>query len=398
MPGVTASGFEIKTIDQIRSAINARIAAAPLLGPELDTSDHSALGQHTGVMAGIFGELWELLALVYASMDPEAATAYSLTVLSSLTGTNRKGEDYSTVGVELNIDAGSTVPAGTRFSVNTRPDLVFALDEDVENSGGSPAVFESTATAVNPGPIVANAGTLTVIEASVAGLNSVTNPLDAEPGQLEESDITLRQRRYDMLALRGGSTLRAMGADLLDSETHPELDGIETVLGLENSTDSTNRDGVPAHSFEIVIDDGVSPSVDDDDIAQTIWDSKPAGIATFGDTTGTATDENGDTHPVRFSRREAINIYVQYTLSVGPTFPSDGYDQVDALILAKGDSLRIGDDIVYLQFRAAALGVTGVIDVPTFTIGITPSPVGTSNIAISARARGLFDSSRIAHP
>jgi hypothetical protein len=397
MAGVTATGFEAKTIDEIRAAIHQRIADAPELGPHLDVSDHSALGQLTGIMAGLFGELWELAQIVFASQDPDAATDYALTVLASLTGTARRGETRTRVAVTLNIDAGETVPAGSRASVSGRPDIVCELEADVTNPGGSSADLPGVMLAVTPGPVAINAGTLTVIDTPVGGWNSVTNALDGITGRAEDNDIVLRQRREDQLALRGGSTIRAICADLLDSDAHPELDGIDTVIGLENPGEATDSNGVPPHSFEIVVDDGDPSSVDDDAIAQTIWDTKPAGIATFGDTTGTATDENGDTHAIRFSRREGVNIYVNYSLTTDDDFPSNGHDLVTAAIVALGDGLRIGDDVIYQRLRAAPFSVAGVLDVPTFAIGTTPGPAGTSNIPIAARARALFDTGRVTH-
>jgi hypothetical protein len=393
--GVTDTGFVKKTLPDILAALRAAQHASPEIGPNMDLSDLAPLGQVNGTVGSEIAELWEIGQEAFASFDPEQAADYALTALSSLTGTPRRAATYSVSPVTLTLDAGADVPAGSLVAVLGRPDLLFALDTQVQNLTASPDDFDTTATCTQSGPIVANAGTLTVIVNAVSGWTAVTNATDAEQGRVADNDITLRQRRADQLALRGGSTVAAIRADLLDVETHPELDGISEVLVLENTTDAYNAEGLPPHSFEVVLDDGVVPTVDNDDIAQSIFETRPAGIPSFGDETGDALDENGVTRAELFSRADLLDVYVDLTLTVGPNFPSDGNDQVQAAIVAKGSELKIGGDVIALQIRAAALGVSGVTDVPTFAIGFSPAPTLADNLPVGTRQRAVFDTSRI---
>ncbi len=66
-----------------------------------------------------------------------------------------------------------------------------------------------------------------------------------------------------------------------------------------------------------------------------------------------------------------------------------------AAILAKGDELGVGDDVVALVIRAAALSISGVLDVPTFAIGFAPSPTLDANLTVGVRARAAFDATRV---
>jgi hypothetical protein len=72
-------------------------------------------------------------------------------------------------------------------------------------------------------------------------------------------------------------------------------------------------------------------------------------------------------------------------------FPADGIDQVNAAIALAGSAYDAGDTVVALYLRAQAFTVSGVIDVPTFTLGYTASPVGTGNLTTTARQRATFD-------
>jgi hypothetical protein len=275
---------------------------------------------------------------------------------------------------------------------------VFALDADVENTGGSTADFPGIFTCTVTGPVAANAGTLEVIDTVIGGWLAVTNTEDAVRGRVKDSPQTARRRRVDQLALRGGATLRAIRADLLDVDTHPELDGIESVVVLENNTDETDSQGLPPHSFEVVIDDGIIPSVDDDDIAQVIWDgAKPAGIPAVGSDSGEADAGDGldSTVTVAFTRRTGRDVWVSLTLDTDDDFPADGADQVVEAILDKGATIGIGKDVIALQIRAAAFSVPGVVDVPDFAIGFSASPTLDDNLDVGLRERAIFDSSRI---
>ena len=390
--GVTPQGFNKKTLEILLSDIAA--AQRATFGEAFDTSTSTPQGQLNGTFASALAEAWELLEAAYHGFDPDAAADYLLTVLAGLTGTERRPAAPSTVALTLNLNAGATVNAGALIAHASRPDIVFELDAPVTNGGGSPASFPGTATCTRTGPVPALAGSLTVIVNAVSGWNTVTNPTDAVEGRDVDNDILLRQRREAQLALRGGSTAAAIRADLLDVASEPALATVRDVSVLENTTDSVVS-GAPPHSIEVLIDDGDTPSVDDDLIAQIIFDGKAAGIATYGAESGTATDENGDTHTINFSRAELKPVYIDVALTTTDAFPVDGAAQVKQALIDAGANYRIGDLVIALHLRAAALSVAGVIDVPTFELGFSASPSGTANLDPGLRARATFDSTNI---
>ncbi len=388
MAGITPEGFDRKTLETILSELQA--SQRSTFGDTFDAiSPNTPEGQLNAIHASHLAELWELLEQCYHGMDPDDAPDYLLTALAALTGTVRRAHAASvSKRQQLNINAGITVPAGTLIAHEDRPDIIFSLDVDVENPGGAPADFETTATCTQTGPIGALAGSLTVIVNTVTGLNSTTNLEDATLGRVVDSDATLRQRREDQLALRGGSTTAAIKADLLEQEN------IEAASILENTTDATVGT-LPPHSFEAVIDDGNVPSVDNDVIAQIIWDSKPAGIQTTGSASGAALDDTGASHTVYFSRVTYKPIYITLHQTTNGDYPVDGQDQTRDAMVAYGHAhFGLGENVIALGLRASAL-IVGVDDVPTFTLGFAPAPVGTTNLTIAQRERPYFDGSLI---
>ena len=268
------------------------------------------------------------------------------------------------------------------------------------DAGGAVTATPSTVTEGTPpfsdplnfiaeetGPVAAPAGSLTVIETPVAGIDSVTNLEDAELGRDIESDQDAKLRRAQEIQLAGAATPDAIRADLLN------INDVTAVVIFENDTDITDSDGRPPHSLDIVVQGG-----DDQDIADRIWATRGGGIQTIGDITGTVVDSQGFNQTVKFSRPTEVDIWVEVDLITDLNYPSDGDDQVAALILAYGLSLSIGQDIiVYGSAPSLACSFDSIPGIRDFTIrvGKTASPTLDDNILIEPREISSFDSGRI---
>lgn len=402
--GVQAEGFVTKTLAQIQADIVERLVASPAVGPSQDYTSKDPLGQIIGAHASELAEVWELGYMIHTSGDPEGALDVPLDQLLSLTGSERLGAAPSRVtGAILNLDAGTDVPAGSLVSVDGRPDIQFALLVDVAGDptdttnvsldvNGDPIVFECT----EDGPIAVNAGTLTVIDSGVSGWNSVTNPDDAEIGRFVATNVEFRQRWADERARAGSTTVGAIRAALLDTDTTPEFETIEKVLVLQNKTDRRDANGLPPHSYEAIIDDGPTPTVDDDLIAQVLWDrGGAAGIDSYGAETGTATDSEGDDQAMHFSRVTRREIWIEVTITRGARYPTNGAEKIKAAMAAAGNDYDVSDDVIAEFIKFQAFSVAGVADIPSFAIGLAAGPTTDDNIPMGYRERATFSTARI---
>ncbi len=385
--GITAGGFELKTLEQILDEIGAEQLAT--IDPALDISPDQPLGQMNGIVSKKLAEIWEALAVAYNGFNRAAAEGGLLESIGLLTGTTRLPATKSRVLQTVNLDATTTLPAGSVANVVGQPTVRFASMADVTSTtaGNYYVEFQAEVT----GPVVANAGTLTVITTPVAGWNSTTNALDAVQGTNLETDVAYRLRQQAELAASGSCTVDSIRADLL------RVDGVIEAFVFENTSLVTNVDGVPGKAYECVIYDGASPAADDQEIGQVIWDNKPSGILTYGDTDVTVQDSTGEDRTVSFSRATPKDVYLTYTLNTdADLYPIDGDDQVKAAAVAKGSvALKMGVDVIALVFRSAALSVAGVIDVTDFRLGFSATPTGTSNLTIASREIAVVDTSRI---
>lgn len=387
--GITSTGFVAKTLEVIRAELEAEVRAA--FGDDTNTSSASVMGQLIGIFATKTREVWELAEAAYEGQYPDSAIAASLTMLAALTGTQRRAATKSTVEATVNVNPGTYLPGTLIASVLNYPDRRFTNIDTVANSGMSAAnVTDITFECEDAGIVLANAGTLTVIAQAVVGWNSITNPLDATVGEEEESDADLRTRRELELAGAGSTTADAIRSDILR-----EVTGVISCTVLENDTDDTDVNGLPPHSVEAIVlgPDGYDAD-DDQAVADQIWASKAGGIRAYGSTSKVVTDSQGFTHTVAFTRPTDVDVYLEFDLTVDGDYADDA--TFKAAIVAFGDdAYGGGDDVVRARLIAAAFDVAGVVDVTGLRLGLTASPVGTSNLAIALREIARLDTSRI---
>lgn len=393
--GVTSLGFVAKTTEVILAEITAE--ALQLIDPNLNTAPTEPIGQILGIMAKRERALWEALEAAFVALDPDAAEDFSLENLCALTGVRRNPATRSVLrDVAVTLADGATLPAGSTAHVLNQPTRLFrSISEVVANVGAG--VYNVDFESVDFGPVPANAGTLTVIAGPVTGWSAVTNPTDAILGELEEEDTALRIRREASLQAQGGSGIDHVRSDLYALADSEDVANDFAAFVYENTTRFTDADGRPGHSIECVIYDGLVPALDDVDIAQTIWDSKGSGVGTYGTSSAVATDAVGDSHLVYFARAVQVPIYIDAIITTrsGISVASVSAAVKTKLVEFGRAEFPLGEDVIALALRAAILEVPGVVDVPTFELGTSPSPSGTANIPITIREIATFDTSRI---
>jgi len=388
--GVTPTGFVKPTFEALLEERNADQRAN--ISPGLKLDEESPQGQMNRISVRQLKDAWDALEKCYNAFDPDKTVDFLLTALCKLTGTAREGATKSKVTATVNLDTGTELIAGTHLaSVVGKPTVRFTpvANYTATADGNVPLVFESEIA----GPIAADAGTLTVIATALTGWNSVTNAGDALLGKLADTDQILRIKREAQLAAAGSNTARAIVADLF-SLRYQEAQWIKSAIVFENYLESTDSLGLPPKSFEVLIYDEGGPSDANDQIAQVIWNNKPPGIRMHGmGESGTAKNELNEDVVVPFSRVTTIPIHMAMTIAAPAGFDAAS---VKSYVATTCDvTYSAGDDVIALFVQGLPLDVEGVTDVPVFTIGTSPSPVGTINIPIGVRQLARFDTSNI---
>jgi len=327
-------------------------------------------------------------------------TLYTLTYTRGITGSNTISYTSSgaataneiVTGIKAIIDLSHPLLSASLVGDTLVVDLTDVFQSSTFNVSSNLAITKvkkiGQLVAVEVGEINQDANTITEIVTPVLGWDSVTNPLAASPGRLVETDEEIRLRFRNTKLERSSNILDSLYSSLLN------VDGVQEVAIYENDTDITDSNGVLPHSFLPVVLGGSSQS-----IAQTIWENKPMGIASQGNTVVPITDSQGFLHNIGFERPTPVTIYVAMVLSLNPEAPvqfsGDGADQIRAAIQTyASENFGVGKDVIYSRMFTPINTIPGH-QVDSLFIGTTPSPVGTSNITIDFADISSFESVNI---
>lgn len=381
--GLTSTGWVPKTAAVLLAELEVALRAE--LGDDVDVSAESVYGPVLAVMATKLGEAWELAGAVYNARTPSGSLGASLDAAAGLCpGIERRAATKGTVTLSATLNAGITLPAGSRAHVVGEPTNAWVTTESVTNSGGSPAAISVEAEALDTGRTPANTGTITVIATPVSGWTGVTNAADAVPGLPVETDAELRLRREQSLARNASSPLDAIVAQVA------EVDGVTQVRGWENTSSFPDSAGRPSKSIEILALGG-----DDEDIAQAIFAAKAGGIETVGGEVVIFTDAYSASRTVFFSRPDSLNMYATIRVEIDPnTYAGDA--AVEDAFLDAVDGLRAGEPTRISDAVTAVCAVEGVTD--AYVLVGTTSTEGfqqRTNYTPGERVRCVFDSARV---
>lgn len=191
----------------------------------------------------------------------------------------------------------------------------------------------------------------------------------------------------------GGTGNRELTIEMNDGQ---EIEIDFNISGGASQPTYSESGGRPPKSFEAVVEGGT-----DADVALKIWQLKPAGIQTFGNTHVVITDSQGNPQGIDFTRATQVYIWVLVTLTLNPqeTFPANGQELVAEAILAYGDTLGIGIDVIIQRVQAVCFSVPGISSATvqlarTLNLSTTPSYVST-DISIGETEISVWDLSRI---
>jgi uncharacterized phage protein gp47/JayE len=210
------------------------------------------------------------------------------------------------------------------------------------------------------------------ISVPISGWDSVINPVEATTGRLTETDEELRERFRNSKFFQSQNIIES----LLDALKN--VSGVSDVVVYENDTAVVNSLGVPAHSFLPIVLGGL-PS----EIAAAIWENKPTGIPSVGDTTVQVADSQGLLHSISYKQPTEVPVYVTMSVTDQGTMPGDAAAQIRQKLADYSDAnLFIGDDVIYSRLYTPINSIAGFA-VNSLTIGTSPSPTGMSNIVVN---------------
>ena len=363
-PYIDDTGLHVPEYADIKSTLES--AWRGIYGSDIYLEPDSQDGQLIAVFALALLDTYQAMEQVYQGFSPSTASGETLSRVVKINGIRRQAGSYSTADVTITGTAGTTITNGIIADVAGQK---WDLPETVVIPAGGQIVV--TATAQDEGEITAQAGQITKIMTPTRGWQTVTNAAAATVGAATETDAALRLRQAYSVALPSSTILEGtLGAVL-------SVDGVSKATIYENDTNSTDSNGIPAHSISVVAQGGSAT-----DIAQAIWLKKTPGCGTYGTTSEVITDSNGITTTINFYRPTVTAVAVTVNITPEAGYLAATGEAIKAAVAKYINDLAIGADVSIARVTAAAITAGPAYDVSSVTIGTVGGSQSASNLVI----------------
>ncbi|WP_089177158.1 baseplate J/gp47 family protein [Bosea sp. AS-1] len=358
-----------------------------IYGQDIYIDPDSQDGQLLAIFAAAVDQANAMAVQVYNAFSPSSARGVGLSSVVKINGLKRLVASNSTVDLTLIGQAGTTITAGIAKDDAGNQWLLPA--SVTIPPGGSITV---TATAKDAGGINALPGAVSTIGTPTRGWQSVTNANAASPGQPVELDATLRQRQTTSTALPSRTVFEGtIGAVA-------SVTGVQRLRGYENDTNTTDGNGIPAHSISLVVQGGDATA-----IAQAIVDKKTPGTGTYGTTSVTITDEYGVARAIKFYRPTTATIKVNISLTAQAGYTAAIEASIKQSVIDFINGLDIGGTNGFVEWAEMFVPVNLSLSpdaktykVTALTIAKNAGSFGTSDLAIAFNEAPTADLTKVA--
>jgi uncharacterized phage protein gp47/JayE len=306
---VSPTGLTIPTRAEIRAQIldggDGFLGLRQIYGADINVDPNTPDGNMVELLVQASIDYYELLASVYNSFDPDTAVGTVLDLRCAINGVARLAGTFSTQMVTVVTSQAVTIPG-----LDTAPDAPFT----VSDAAGNRFFLEETTVvgaagsqdlefrAEDLGAVIVAANTLTTIVTVQLGVVSVTNGvLSGTTGVDEETDAQLRVRRQNSVEVPSKGYLEGLVGALY------AIDGVTSVLVLENVTSSADGDGIPGHSIWVIVNGGTDAAV-----ANAIYVHRNAGCGMKGSVSVNVTQVDGSIFAVLFDRPTPETLWISF--------------------------------------------------------------------------------------
>ncbi|TPV96227.1 MAG: hypothetical protein B7733_05825 [Myxococcales bacterium FL481] len=391
---IDATGVTVETLDERIAKLEAKLREPANFGPDFSLDPTTPIPMLVRIFAA---EIVELQNKVKAAVDatiPGAARGVHADNIGAITNTTRYAATASTIPVTYTGTASATIPSGLQFR-HTATDTLWSSTEAVVLSGGGTGTTTLTADETGPIDVPASSGWEIVI--GDADLTSIASTAESTQGRNQETDVDYEERRKATVSIIGTATVGAVRAELTNELTALGAVSVQVYHNPSNSIDAAGRE---PHTVEVVVEDnGV---IDDNIIANKIWAVVPAGIDTHGAVSGTATDSEGGTHTIRFTRISSVDVHLRITVSTAGA-EVDIVDQTSLSSVIRDEVVRVGKllppgrDVIPPLFASATM--TSIPFGQATSVTCEQSTDGlswlTTTLAISDYETSAFSTARV---
>lgn len=332
---LTQTGVVVPDTSTLKSDVQGEYVGQ--FGPALILADDTIQGRLIDVETTARDQVIRVTAEQANQINPNINSGIYLKSVCALHGIVPTDQEYTVVpGTVLAGTAGTIIPANSRVA-DEDGNYYKLISQATIGVGGTVTV---SVQALEYGPLDPAPGSITQIVDGTFGWLSVTNPLVAVKGSLEESDNDLRLSRNDKLFQLSKGPLAAIKSNILG------VANARWVSMRENdSSDAATIDGVvmAASGTWLCVQGGT-----DADVALAILRSKQTGSPlTVGTDNGTpilveiVDPISGQTYPIMFTRPVELVAAVRVTVSAGSAL--DPFTAIPDAVMKYADGKLAGE-------------------------------------------------------
>ncbi len=350
---IDQTGIQIQTLPDIIAEVENGTPTYPgvfqIYGPTINVAPNSPDGQMINIVAQAKLDMLQLIVQDYNARDPDQAVGVALDQICAINGVFRQAGTFTITPVTVVASASITLRGLDAF-----PTSAFTVADAAGNqyslvttySTGGSGTFVLNFQAATPGAVTPLVNTITIVSTIQLGVTSVNNPTAATTiGTSEESDVSLRIRRANSVALGSKGFFASLYGALVDTM------GVTSVNLLENVTNSTDGNGIPGHSIWAIVEGGSNA-----DIANDIYLKRNAGCGMKGSVVVPITQVDSSTFNVSFDRPTAETLYIELNMTaITGSAPAASYVRtqlVANLVYQIGQSASASAITAYLQTLA----------------------------------------------
>ena len=304
---ITAAGLETKTQAELVAEFTA--AFQDIYGADINLDSDSPDGQMMMIFVQSVLDALDLTTQVYNTFDPDNAIGVVLDQRVAINGIQRQAGTYTVTDISLVADRalnliGLDQPALTPYTVSDDAGNEWNLisSYSIPSSGTYALSFRSAV----PGQVFTTPNTIANPVTIVLGITSINNPSTYTTlGINEESDVDLKIRRQRSIALSSQGYLAGLLAAL------ENISEVSSAFVYENNTNSTDGDGIPAHSIWVI----VGGTATDEQIANAIYRKRNAGCGMKGNQLYTVIQPDGTSFLIRWDEVENETVFIKFTVT-----------------------------------------------------------------------------------
>ncbi len=349
IPYIDSTGFHMPTYADILDSLTS--SAKTIFGQDIYLGEDSQDYQFMSAVASKIYDSFLTAQSVYNSYGPSTSVGTALDTVVKINGIRRIGASYSTCNVTLSGTPNTVINNGKLQDNNN---ILWDLPTTVtlDNNGSATVSVQCEQT----GAVIVGTNSF-IIATPLYGWMGVTNTANVNVGTDIEADSALRSRQAQSTSLSSLTVLDSLKAMIM------AVQGVSRSQAYENFTNTTDSNGLPAHSVTCVVEGGT-----DYDVANAIYLKRGIGPLTNGTTSVEIEDQYSQLTNISFYRPSYVDVDITINVKKLNNYTSQTSINIQNAVANFLNSFSIGNSLSNSGLWGAALSSMQSLNNPTFSI------------------------------